>query len=51
MAKKPHFGPNFGPLSPNSGCQSFFQLASSVNKCHGQLSSCTISEKANLEKT
>ena len=41
------FGPDFDPFSPNSGHQNIFfmNLASSVPKYHGQLSSCTISEK------
>ena len=44
--EKPHFGPNLGPLGPNWGRRNFFQnLASSVFRYHGQLSSCTISEK------
>ena len=49
--EKPHFGPNLGPLDPNSGRQIFFffskNLALSVTRYHGQLSSCTISEKTN----
>ena len=38
-----------GPYGPSSGCQVFFfkNLASSVTRYHGQLSSCTISEKTN----
>ena len=49
MAKKPSFGPDFAPYGPNSGWQIFFfkNLASWVTRYHGQLSSCTISEKAN----
>ena len=49
MAKKPIFGPDLGPFGPNSGCQIFFfkNLASIVTRYHGQLSSCTISEKTN----
>ena len=44
--EKPHFGPNFGWLGSNSGRQFFFKnLASSVTRYHGQLSSCTIIEK------
>ena len=45
--KKPSFRPGFGPFGPNSGCHFFFvkNLAPSVTRCHGQLSSCTISEK------
>ena len=49
--KKPSFRPDFGQLGPNSGYQTFFfffkNLASSVTRYHGQLSSCTISEKTN----
>ena len=41
------FWPNFGPFDPNSGHQFFFKnLALSVTRYHGQLSSCTI-EKTN----
>ena len=40
--KKPHFGPDLGPLGPN-----FKNLASSVTIYHGQLSSYTILEKNN----
>ena len=51
--KKPSFGPDFGPFGPNPCCQNFFfkKLAPSVIRCHGQLSSCKISEKNNPEKT
>ena len=49
--KKPRFGPEFGPFGPNSDCQFFFfpkkNLALSVTRCHGQLSSSTTSEKTN----
>ena len=47
--KKPHFRPNSGSLGPNSACQIFFfkNLALSVTRYYGQLSSCTISEKTN----
>ena len=46
--KKPSFRSNFGPFGPNSGRQIFFKnLALSVTRYHGQLSSCTISEKTN----
>ena len=39
---------DFGPFSPNPGRQIFFKnLALSVTRYHGQLSSCTISEKSN----
>ena len=50
-SKKLHFGPNLGPLVPNLGRQFKKKkkkiLAASVTRYHGQLSSCTISEKAN----
>ena len=29
--EKPHFGPNLGPLRPNSGSQFFFQKSGFVN--------------------
>ena len=49
--KKPSFRPNFGPFGPNSGRQFFFffflNMAPSVSRYHGQLSSCTIPEKTN----
>ena len=49
--KKPSFGPDSGPVAPNSGCQlvffSFKNLSSSVTRYYGLLSSCTISEKSN----
>ena len=47
--KKPNFGPNLSPLNRNSSRQFFFRknLASSVTRYHGQLSSCTISQKTN----
>ena len=47
--EKPHFGPDLGLLGPNSGCQFFSlkNLASSVTRYHGQLSSCIISERTN----
>ena len=47
--EKAHFGSDLGPLDLNSGREnSFFKnLASSVTRYHGQLSSCTISEKTN----
>ena len=45
--KKPHFGPDLGPLGPNSDRQFFFKnLGSPVTRYHGQLSSCII-EKTN----
>ena len=47
--EKSHFGPDLGLLGPNPGCQFFFKknLASSVTRYHGQLSSCIMSEKTN----
>ena len=48
--KKPIFGPILVHLAQNSGHQFFFvfkNLAPSVTRYHGQLSSCTISETAN----
>ena len=46
--EKPHFGPELDPLGRNLGLKSFFKnLPSSVTRYHGQLSSCTISEKTN----
>ena len=46
--KKTHFGPNFGPMVPNSGRNFFFKnLSSSVTRYYGQLSSSTISKKTN----
>ena len=46
--KKPSFGPDFGPFGLNSSCQFFFsEIWLSVTRCHGQLSSCTISEITN----
>ena len=49
MAKKPSFGPNFGTFGPNSCHQIFFfkNLAASITRYHGQLSSCTILVKNN----
>ena len=49
IGKKSSFGPDFGPFGPNSDHQFFFfkNLARSVTRYHGQLSSCTISEKTN----
>ena len=48
MAKKKIFGTDFGPFDPNSNSQFFFKHpAPSVTRCHGQLSSCSISEKTN----
>ena len=46
--KKLSFRPDFGPFGSNSGGHFFFfflNLASSVTRYHGQLSSSTISEK------
>ena len=48
--EKPHFGPDLGRLGSNLGCKNYFlskNLASSVTRYHGHLSSCTISEKTN----
>ena len=48
--EKPYFGPDLGLLGQNSGRHFFFSfknLASPVTIYHGQLSSCTISEKTN----
>ena len=47
--KKPHFGPELGPLNPNSGRQFFFfkNLASSVTKYHGQVLTYKMLEKTN----
>ena len=45
--EKPHFRHDLGPLGPNSGRHFFLNLALSVTSYHGQLSSCTISEKNN----
>ena len=43
---KPHFGPDLGLLDPNSSHHFFFKnLALSVTRYHGQLSSCTIFKK------
>ena len=49
MTKKTQFWSQFGPIWPKFGPTSFFikNLASSVTRCYGQLSSCTISEKTN----
>ena len=47
--KKPHFRSDLGLLGSNSGREFFFKnLALSVTRYHGQLSSCTISEKNNV---
>ena len=47
--KKNHFGPDLGLLEPNSSHWFFFfsNMASSVTRYYGQISSCTISEKTN----
>ena len=46
--QKPHIEHDLGLLGPNSGCLFFFKdLAQSVTRYHGQLSSCTIPEKTN----
>ena len=50
--EKPHFGPNLGMLGPNLGWQFFFSsknLAASVTRYHGQLSSHTISGKIMIQ--
>ena len=49
MKKIKSFGPNFGTFGLNSSHQIFFlkNLASSVTRYHGQLSSCIITEKIN----
>ena len=45
-SKKPHLGPDLGPLCPNLGHNFFFlNLTSSVTRYHGMLSSYTISEE------
>ena len=37
--EKPHFGPDLGPLGPNSGLQIILQESgSAVTRYHGQLS-------------
>ena len=49
-SKKPSFGANFDTFGPNSSCQFIFffkNMASSVVRYHGQLSSCTVWEKNN----
>ena len=46
--EKSHFGPNLGSLGSNLGRQIFFKnLALSVARYHGQLSSCTKSKELN----
>ena len=50
--KKPHLGHNLNLLGPNSSHRLFFffffkNLAPSVTRYYGQLSSCKISEKTN----
>ena len=49
MAKKPNSGTDLGHLGGKFGPQKLFSktLVSSVARYHGQLSSCTISEKNN----
>ena len=45
---KPHFGPNYARLAQILAAKLFFKnLALSVTRYHGQLSSCTISKKTN----
>ena len=46
-SEKPHFGPDLGPLDLNSGRYFFFNLASSITRYHGELSTCKTSEKTN----
>ena len=49
-SKKPSFGPDFGPFGPNLGLFFSFFCFSKIwlrQSHHGQLSSCTISEKPN----
>ena len=48
-SKEPSFGHGFVEFDPNSFRLKFFStnLASSVTRCHGQLSSCRISENTN----
>ena len=44
--EKPHFGSHLDPWAKNQASKFFFKnLASSVTRYHGQLSSCTMSEK------
>ena len=46
--EKPYFGPNLGSWAQIRDANFFFKnLASSVTRYHGQLSSCTISKKTN----
>ena len=47
--EKPHFGPDLGTQIQAANFFFFFfkNLASSVTRYHGHLSSCTISEKTN----
>ena len=45
--EKPNFGPDLGSLGPNSGGLFFHKSGFSLNRYHGQLSSCTIPEKTN----
>ena len=49
IGEKPHFGPDFGQLGPKLVCKIIFfkNLASCITRYHGQLLSCTISEKTN----
>ena len=46
---KPYFGPDLDQLGPNLGLPRIFfkNLAASVTRYHGQLSSCKILEKTN----
>ena len=46
IGEKPYFGPDFGLSGPNWGHQFlFFNLALSVTRYHGLLSSCARTEK------
>ena len=48
--RKTYFGPDIVPFGPNLGPKFIFffkNLSSSITRYHGQLSSCTISEKTN----
>ena len=49
-SQKPSFGPNFGPLTQIRAVNFFFKnLPLSATSYHGQLSSCTISEKLMIQ--
>ena len=50
MVRKTSFGHDFGPLWPKFGLPFFFKnMAPSVTRYHGHLSSCTISEKTDRQ--